>query len=133
MMETVGTTPEIYRDGSHVIRIPYTAPQHQHAIDANCPGSSNTRRSEYYVFGCISYIRWYCHRIHKCFPRYRCAKFISVSFACKLTRCSTDNEIYSYRSETFGVFNRRFAIFLKDCTQDMFLLAYLLDPSMCVI
>ena len=37
--------------------------------------------------------------------------------------------INAYRAETYGVFNRRFAIFLKDCTPDMFLLAYLLDPS----
>ena len=39
------------------------------------------------------------------------------------------NEINTYCAETYGVFNRRFAIFLKDCTPDMFLLAYLLDPS----
>jgi hypothetical protein len=39
------------------------------------------------------------------------------------------SEIYVYRSETYGVFNRHFAIFLNDCTPDMFLLAYLLDPS----
>ena len=41
----------------------------------------------------------------------------------------SDSEIYAYHSETYGVFNRCFAIFLDDCTPDMFLLAYLLDPS----
>ena len=41
----------------------------------------------------------------------------------------SDSEIYAYRSETYGVFNPCFAIFLDDCTPDMFLLAYLLDPS----
>ena len=37
--------------------------------------------------------------------------------------------INAYRTETYRVFNRCFAIFLKDCTPDMFLIAYLLDPS----
>jgi hypothetical protein len=40
-----------------------------------------------------------------------------------------DDGIYAFRAQTFGIFNRRFAIFVKDCTPDMFVLAYLLDPS----
>jgi hypothetical protein len=43
------------------------------------------------------------------------------------------SEIYVYHSETYGVFNRHFAIFLSDCTPDMFLLAYLLDLSEWVV
>ena len=37
--------------------------------------------------------------------------------------------IYQWCSETFAVYNHQFSNFLKDSMQDMFLLAYLLDPS----
>jgi hypothetical protein len=39
------------------------------------------------------------------------------------------NVINVYHAETYEVFNWHFAILLKDCTLDMFLPAYLLDPS----
>ena len=41
----------------------------------------------------------------------------------------TASPIYIWRSQTFAVFNRRFSNLMRDSTQDMFLLAYLLDPS----
>lgn len=43
--------------------------------------------------------------------------------------CIAASDVYCHRAETFAVFDRRFDIFLNDCTKDMFILAYLLDPS----
>jgi hypothetical protein len=58
---------------------------------------------------------------------------IDIGLHCHiLTWLYLESPIYVYCAETYSVFNQRFAIFLKDCTQDMFLLAYLLDPSMCI-
>ncbi|KAJ7199023.1 hypothetical protein GGX14DRAFT_373488, partial [Mycena pura] len=37
--------------------------------------------------------------------------------------------INKYEVETFGCYNRRFAIFMNDCTPGLFILAYCLDPS----
>lgn len=42
---------------------------------------------------------------------------------------STANSINKYYQETVSCYNRRFAIFMNDCTPGMFVLAYLLDPS----
>ncbi|KAJ7479092.1 ribonuclease H-like domain-containing protein [Mycena latifolia] len=36
--------------------------------------------------------------------------------------------INKYHQETFDCYNRRFAIFMNDCTPGMFILSYLLDP-----
>jgi hypothetical protein len=41
--------------------------------------------------------------------------------------------MYKWRSQTFAVYNRRFNNLMRDSTQDMFLLAYLLDPSKSVL
>ncbi|KAJ7845606.1 hypothetical protein B0H14DRAFT_3454874 [Mycena olivaceomarginata] len=38
------------------------------------------------------------------------------------------NAINKYHQETVDCYNRRFAIFMNDCTPGMFVLAYLLDP-----
>lgn len=42
---------------------------------------------------------------------------------------SLASTVYEYRTRTFDVYNRRFDILLKDCTKNMYVLAYLLDPS----
>ncbi|KAJ7435662.1 hypothetical protein B0H11DRAFT_2366700, partial [Mycena galericulata] len=39
------------------------------------------------------------------------------------------DDINKYHQETVDCYNRRFAIFMNDCTPGMFLLSYLLDPS----
>ncbi|KAJ3982258.1 hypothetical protein F5890DRAFT_1444888, partial [Lentinula detonsa] len=56
--------------------------------------------------------------------------YVFVGIAIGFNRVFEDptSDIYKYRAETFGVFNRRFGIFIGECTRDMFLLAYLLDP-----
>ncbi|KAJ7634203.1 hypothetical protein DFH06DRAFT_1003841, partial [Mycena polygramma] len=41
-----------------------------------------------------------------------------------------DADINQYHQETFNCYNRRFAIFMNDCTEGMFILSYLLDPGM---
>ncbi|KAJ7855067.1 hypothetical protein B0H13DRAFT_1903287, partial [Mycena leptocephala] len=38
------------------------------------------------------------------------------------------NPINKYHQETFDAYNRRFSIFMNDCTTGMFILAYVLDP-----
>ncbi|KAJ7898237.1 hypothetical protein B0H14DRAFT_2332265, partial [Mycena olivaceomarginata] len=38
-------------------------------------------------------------------------------------------DINKYHQETVDCYNRRFAIFMNDCTPGMFLLSYLLDPD----
>ncbi|KAF5331490.1 hypothetical protein D9758_017621 [Tetrapyrgos nigripes] len=54
---------------------------------------------------------------------------ISIGFNDVFTKARSDNpDLYAHRSETFAVYNRRFRIFMNDCTPGMFLLAYLLDP-----
>ena len=45
----------------------------------------------------------------------------------------TASPMYKWRSQTFAVYNRRFNNLMRDSTQDMFLLAYLLDPSKLVL
>ena len=74
---------------------------------------------------CFCYIYWHRYWIYPCFPRSECVHCFRILIYIPDDSAS---EIYAYRSETYGVFNRRFAIFLDDCTPDMFLLAYLLDP-----
>ncbi|KAF8175184.1 hypothetical protein K438DRAFT_1608628, partial [Mycena galopus ATCC 62051] len=39
------------------------------------------------------------------------------------------NPIHKFHQETFDGYNRRFSIFMNDCTQGMFILSYLLDPG----
>ncbi|KAK6966290.1 ribonuclease H-like domain-containing protein [Favolaschia claudopus] len=39
-----------------------------------------------------------------------------------------ENPINKYHQETVDCYNRRYAIFMNDCTPGMFILAYLLDP-----
>ncbi|KAJ6569997.1 hypothetical protein B0H10DRAFT_1713172, partial [Mycena sp. CBHHK59/15] len=39
-----------------------------------------------------------------------------------------ENSIYKFQKETFDAYNRRFSIFMNDCTDGMFILSYLLDP-----
>lgn len=39
------------------------------------------------------------------------------------------NSINQYHQETFDCYNRRFSIFMNDCTPGMFILSYLLDPG----
>ncbi|KAF7980497.1 hypothetical protein HWV62_37998 [Athelia sp. TMB] len=55
---------------------------------------------------------------------------IFVGIAIGFTRLFEDpkSEVFEHKAQTYGVFNRRFAIFLSECTPGMFLLAYLLDP-----
>ncbi|KAJ3898518.1 hypothetical protein F5879DRAFT_812491, partial [Lentinula edodes] len=57
--------------------------------------------------------------------------FVFIGIAIGFTHVFQDlsNDVYCHRAETFAVFDRRFDIFLNDCTKDMFILAYLLDPS----
>lgn len=61
-------------------------------------------------------------------------KSTDVVHGLKELRCDINiyciaSPVYQWRSQTFGVYNRRFANLMRDSTQDMFLLAYLLDPS----
>ncbi|KAJ3804022.1 hypothetical protein EV368DRAFT_50609, partial [Lentinula lateritia] len=57
--------------------------------------------------------------------------FIFIGIAIGFNRVFQDptSKIFTHRKETFAIFDRRFDIFLNDCTKDMFILAYLLDPS----
>ncbi|KAJ3740979.1 hypothetical protein DFH05DRAFT_1404969, partial [Lentinula detonsa] len=57
--------------------------------------------------------------------------YVFIGIAIGFNRVFEDptSDIYQYRTETFGVFDRRFGIFLNDCTKDMFIISYLLDPS----
>ncbi|KAF7982537.1 hypothetical protein HWV62_28166 [Athelia sp. TMB] len=54
--------------------------------------------------------------------------FIGIAIGFTRVFQKPTDPIYIHRSETFGVFDRRFKIFMTDCTEDMFILAYLLDP-----
>ncbi|KAJ3913026.1 ribonuclease H-like domain-containing protein [Lentinula edodes] len=51
---------------------------------------------------------------------------IAIGFNCVFQ--DPTSEIFTHREETFAIFDRRFDIFLNDCTKDMFILAYLLNP-----
>ncbi|KAJ7577932.1 hypothetical protein C8J56DRAFT_716091, partial [Mycena floridula] len=51
---------------------------------------------------------------------------IAVGFTCVFQDPS--DSIREYQKETYATFNRRFAIFMNECTTDMFLLAYVFDP-----
>ncbi|KAJ6628447.1 hypothetical protein B0H10DRAFT_1778345 [Mycena sp. CBHHK59/15] len=42
---------------------------------------------------------------------------------------SAETFFISHQAETFAAFDRRFNIFMNDCTPGMFLLSYFLDPS----
>ncbi|KAF7975533.1 hypothetical protein HWV62_9361 [Athelia sp. TMB] len=55
---------------------------------------------------------------------------IYIGIAIGFTRVfqKPNDPIFVHRDKTYAVFNRRFRIFMADCTDDMFLLAYLLDP-----
>ncbi|KAJ3978726.1 hypothetical protein F5890DRAFT_1238675 [Lentinula detonsa] len=56
--------------------------------------------------------------------------YVFIGIAIGFNRVFKDptSDIYQYRTETFGVFDCRFGIFLNDCTKDMFIISYLLDP-----
>ncbi|KAJ6590906.1 hypothetical protein B0H10DRAFT_1960891 [Mycena sp. CBHHK59/15] len=51
------------------------------------------------------------------------------SLVIQIVNVRADDPIAKYHQETFDCFNRRFAIFMNDCTPGMFILSYLLDPG----
>ncbi|KAJ7281114.1 hypothetical protein C8J57DRAFT_1057788, partial [Mycena rebaudengoi] len=55
--------------------------------------------------------------------------WIGIAIGFKEVFCIPGREINQYQQETFSCYNRRFAIFMNDCTMGMFILSYLLDPS----
>ncbi|KAJ4484460.1 hypothetical protein C8R41DRAFT_769648, partial [Lentinula lateritia] len=55
--------------------------------------------------------------------------FIGISIGFNRVFQDPTSNIFTHCQETFAIFDRRFDIFLNDCTKDMFILAYLLDPS----
>ncbi|KAJ6550348.1 hypothetical protein B0H10DRAFT_1850539, partial [Mycena sp. CBHHK59/15] len=58
--------------------------------------------------------------------------FIYIGLAVAFQRAFSDpTETFciSHQAETFAAFDRRFNIFMNDCTPGMFLLSYFLDPS----
>ncbi|KAJ6587808.1 hypothetical protein B0H10DRAFT_1636914, partial [Mycena sp. CBHHK59/15] len=54
--------------------------------------------------------------------------WIGITIGFKEVFCVPENPINQYHQETFDCYNRRFAIFMNDCTSGMFILSYLLDP-----
>jgi hypothetical protein len=54
-------------------------------------------------------------------------------FHCFRLLCLVAFDLNQYHEETFACYNRRFAIFMNDCTKGMFILAYLLDPGESII
>ncbi|KAJ7024320.1 hypothetical protein C8F04DRAFT_969274, partial [Mycena alexandri] len=57
--------------------------------------------------------------------------WIGIAIGFQEVFADPDNDINKYHQETFDCYNRRFAIFMNDCTSGMFILSYLLDPGMC--
>ncbi|KAJ7720985.1 hypothetical protein DFH07DRAFT_760655, partial [Mycena maculata] len=58
--------------------------------------------------------------------------FIYIGLAVAFQRAfsdPTESFFVSHQAETFAAFDRRFNIFMNDCTLGMFLLSYFLDPS----
>ncbi|KAJ7214487.1 hypothetical protein GGX14DRAFT_360018, partial [Mycena pura] len=55
--------------------------------------------------------------------------WIGIAIGFQAVFSSPNNPINIYHQETFDCYNRRFAIFMNDCTPGMFILAYLLDPG----
>ncbi|KAJ6527323.1 hypothetical protein DFH09DRAFT_935685, partial [Mycena vulgaris] len=59
--------------------------------------------------------------------------FIYIGLAVAFQRAFNDPSLSSFyiahQAESFAAFDRRFKIFMTDCTPGMFILAYLLDPS----
>ncbi|KAJ7267564.1 hypothetical protein B0H12DRAFT_1010268, partial [Mycena haematopus] len=56
--------------------------------------------------------------------------WIGLAIGFKNVFCDPTNSINRHHQETIDCYNRQFAIFMNDCTPSMFVLAYLLDPSM---
>ncbi|KAJ6616368.1 hypothetical protein B0H10DRAFT_1799689, partial [Mycena sp. CBHHK59/15] len=54
---------------------------------------------------------------------------IAIGFQEVFIKPGTCDPINEYHQETFDCYNRRFAIFMNDCTPGMFILSYLLDPG----
>jgi hypothetical protein len=52
-----------------------------------------------------------------------------IDSALLLTPIAEESFYISHQAESFAAFDRRFRIFMNDCTPGMFILAYLLDPS----
>ncbi len=52
-----------------------------------------------------------------------------ISLCIGMTLFMAEDEIFEYRDETYSVFDRRFSILMTESTPDLFLIAYLLDPS----
>ncbi|KAJ6620989.1 hypothetical protein B0H10DRAFT_2354472 [Mycena sp. CBHHK59/15] len=55
--------------------------------------------------------------------------YIGIAIGFKEVFCDPINPINEFNEETFNCYNRRFAIFMNDCTPGMFILSYLLDPG----
>ncbi|KAJ6495921.1 hypothetical protein DFH09DRAFT_946043, partial [Mycena vulgaris] len=55
--------------------------------------------------------------------------WIGIAVGFKEVFCNPTAAINEYNQETFDCYNRRFAIFMNDCTPGMFILSYLLDPG----
>ncbi|KAJ7110848.1 hypothetical protein C8R44DRAFT_591718, partial [Mycena epipterygia] len=54
--------------------------------------------------------------------------WIGIAIGFKLVFSNPSDAINRYQQETIDCYNRRFAIFMNDCTPGMFILSYLLDP-----
>ncbi|KAJ6534599.1 hypothetical protein DFH09DRAFT_1369723 [Mycena vulgaris] len=55
--------------------------------------------------------------------------WIGIAVGFKEVFCNPTAAINEYNQEMFDCYNRRFAIFMNDCTPGMFILSYLLDPG----
>ncbi|KAJ7251941.1 hypothetical protein C8J57DRAFT_1036323, partial [Mycena rebaudengoi] len=54
--------------------------------------------------------------------------WIGIAIGFKEVFSTPNTAINKYHRETFDCYNRRFAIFMNECTEGMFILSYLLDP-----
>ncbi|KAJ7289145.1 hypothetical protein C8J57DRAFT_995341, partial [Mycena rebaudengoi] len=54
--------------------------------------------------------------------------WIGIAIGFKEVFSNPNTAINKYHRETFDCYNRRFAIFMNECTEGMFILSYLLDP-----
>ena len=119
---------EIHRRWWRIIPVPHWFEEHQPAAHPNWPRSPNTWRPQCHLLRCVRHFHWYHNWVY--LSILQCEYVIQLPVLQISSDSCPDTTLAQHQPAMYGVFNCRFNIFLNDCTPDMFILAYLPDPSM---